>query len=174
MDHAPFQQYDYLDYVFGNANDAIDYIEQYLSDFNPDVVKEYWRHSDNVIDFSTINENLFDEEYSFNGDRHVALVGLEDFFNQPEIDDGIETSENGFYGVVQLVGAYAESHMGINFIDEENEYYLISMLNYIRGNTVFDKALANAGLTSRDEVTKENIAKFVKGLESQRANNLFS
>lgn len=170
MDHAPFEQYDYIDAVFENANDVVDYIEKYLPDFDDQHFGKYYPKHYDKIDFKLIKENLFDEDYCFSGSYHVALSGLEYFANQPDIDADSDTYVDGYSGVVQLVGSYWAWHFGIDFIDEENEGELASRLNYIRGTTVFNKALKHAELTEKDLATKENIDAFTKGLEKQRVN----
>ena len=109
-------------------------------------------------------EELFNS--MFNSDYYVmyaynAVVALEAFQNDQKLD-GYETELDGTFGAIELVKQYELKEFGEVNTSLEDPVKLANMVEYIRGEVSFKKALNVAGLDFDSETTEENIQKFIK------------
>ena len=109
-------------------------------------------------------EELFNS--MFNSDYYVmyaynAVVALEAFQNDQKLD-GYETELDGTFGAIELVKQYELKEFGEVNTSLEDPVKLANMVEYIRGEVSFKKALNIAGLDFDSETTEENIQKFIK------------
>lgn len=112
-------------------------------------------------------EDLFNS--MFNDDYYImyaynAVVALEAFQNDQKLD-GYETELDGTFGAIELVKQYELKEFGEVNTSLEDPVKLANMVEYIRGEVSFKKALNIAGLDFDSETTAENIQKFIKATE---------
>ena len=109
-------------------------------------------------------EDLFNS--MFNSDYYVmyaynAVVALEAFQNDQKLD-GYETELDGTFGAIELVKHYELEEFGEVNTSLEDPVKLVNMVEYIRGEVSFKKALNIAGLEIDSTATEENMHKFIK------------
>lgn len=112
-------------------------------------------------------EDLFNS--MFNSDYYVmyaynAVVALEAFQNDQKLDD-YETELDGTFGAIELVKQYELKEFGEVNTSLEDPVKLANMVEYIRGEVSFKKALNIAGLEIDSTATEKNIQKFIKATE---------
>lgn len=119
----------------------------------------------NAEDYSADDfDELFD--YMFNSDYYIigtyeAIEALETYKNDEKLD-GYETALNGVFGAIQLVKQYESDQFGDAFTPLDDPEKLASMVEYIRGESLFGEALIKANLDMDSETTKQNIQKFIE------------
>lgn len=119
----------------------------------------------NAEDYSADDfDELFD--YMFNSDYYIigtyeAIEALETYKNDEKLD-GYETALNGVFGAIQLVKQYESDQFGDAFTPLDDPEKLASMVEYIRGESLFGEALIKASLDMDSETTKQNIQKFIE------------
>lgn len=119
----------------------------------------------NAEDYSADDfDELFD--YMFNSDYYIigtyeAIEALETYKNDEKLD-GYETALNGVFGAIQLVKQYESDQFGDASTPLDDPEKLASMVEYIRGESLFGEALIKANLDMDSETTKQNIKKFIE------------
>lgn len=113
-------------------------------------------------------EDLFNS--MFNDDYYImyaynAVIALEAFQNDQKLD-GYETELDGTFGAIELVKQYELKEFGEVNTSLEDPVKLANMVEYIRGEVSFKKALNIAGLDFDSEMTEENIQKFIKAAKT--------
>ena len=115
-----------------------------------------------VNDFDELFDSMFNNDYYIIG-TYKAAEALETFKNDEKLD-GYETSLNGVFGAIELVKQYDLDQFGEVLTSLEDPEKLANMVEYIRGETLFNEALYKAGLTMDSEATQENIKKFIAAI----------
>lgn len=113
-------------------------------------------------------EGLFDS--MVNNDDYIlstyeAAQALETFKNDEKLD-GYETSLDGVFGAIELVQQYESDQFGEVLTPLYNPEKLANMVEYIRGENLFNEALNIAGLDMDSVTTAENIQKFIKAAKT--------
>lgn len=115
---------------------------------------------DEDVDFDTIKQNLFNSQEFATYDEAENEYYLEHFKNDPDIDWGIKTKRHGVFGAIDVIIRFEEDDFGEVNTDLSDPDDVANMIDYIRGNTIFDQALYESGVELDDMATKENIEKF--------------
>ena len=92
---------------------------------------------------------------------YEAAQALETFKNDKKLD-GYETDLDGVFGAIELVKQYESDQFGEVHTPLDNPEKVANMVEYIRGETLFNGALDKAGLTMDSEATKQNTKKFIE------------
>lgn len=111
-------------------------------------------------DFDELFTSMFNSEYYIIG-TYEAAKALETFKNEEELD-GYETDLDGVFGAIALVKQYETDHFVDVNTDLSDPEQVANMVEYIRGETLFYKALSNAGLDIDSEANKQTIKKFIE------------
>lgn len=111
-------------------------------------------------DFYDLCEVMFHRDAYIRG-AHEAYEALDTYTNDEELD-GYETGLEGRVGAAVLVERY-ELDQYCNPLTSMFDYEKIaSVVEYIRGKILFNKALKKASLTIVDKTTEENLQKFIE------------
>ena len=92
---------------------------------------------------------------------YEAAEALGTFKNDEKLD-GCETDLNGVFGAIELVKQYESDQFGEVHTPLDNPEKVANMVEYIRGETLFNEALNKASLDMDSETTKQSIQKFIK------------
>ena len=92
---------------------------------------------------------------------YEAAEALGTFKNDEKLD-GYKTDLDGVFGAIELVKQYESDQFGEVHTPLDNPEKLANMVEYIRGETLFNEALNTASLDMDSETTKQNIQKFIK------------
>lgn len=92
---------------------------------------------------------------------YEAAEALGTFKNDEKLD-GYETDLNGVFGAIELVKQYESDQFGEVHTPLDNPEKLANMVEYIRGETLFNEALNKANLDMDSETTKQNTKKFIE------------
>lgn len=109
-------------------------------------------------------ECLFDDMINSNDyiiGTYKASQALETFKNDEKLD-GYETDLDGVFGAIELVEQYESDQFGDVSTPLDDPEKLANMVEYIRGETLFYKALNNAGLDINSKATEQNTQKFIE------------
>ena len=117
-----------------------------------------------VDSFDDLFDDLFNSDYYIIS-MYKAAEALKTFKNDEALD-GYATTLDGIFGAVELVKQYDLDQFGEVLTPLEDPEKLASMVEYIRGETLFNEALDKAGLEIDSEATGENIQKFVKAAKT--------
>lgn len=114
-------------------------------------------------DFYDLCEAMFHRDDYIRG-THEASEALETYTNDKELDDGYETGLKGKTGAIVLVDRYELDQFAhiMTSLCKDEDVKIASMVEYIRGKTLFNKALDKAKLSIVDKPTKENVKKFIE------------
>lgn len=109
-------------------------------------------------------------EAMFNSDDYIvyayeAAKALETFKNDEKLD-GYKTELDGAFGAIELVKRYESDQFGEVSTILEDPRILANMVEYIRGEHLFDKVLNEAELDMDSETTQENIDKFIEAVKT--------
>ena len=113
-----------------------------------------------VDDFYDLFQAMFNSDYYIIG-TYEASQALEAYKNDEELD-GYKTKLDGEVGAIVLVERYGLDQFGEVSTQLDNPEELANMVEYIRGETLFNEALNKAGLDMDSETTKQNIKKFIE------------
>ena len=111
-------------------------------------------------DFDELFNSMFNSDYYIIG-TYEASQALETFENDEKID-GYETTLDGVFGAIELVKQYDLDQFGEVLTSLEDPEKLANMVEYIRGETLFNEALNKASLDMDSETTKQNTKKFIE------------
>ena len=92
---------------------------------------------------------------------YEASQALGTFKNDEKLD-GYETDLNGVFGAIELVKQYESDQFGEVHTPLDNPEKVANMVEYIRGETLFNEALNKASLDMDSETTKQNTKKFIE------------
>lgn len=92
---------------------------------------------------------------------YEAAQALETFKNDKRLD-GYKTDLDGVFGAIELVKQYESDQFGDVSTPLDSPEKVANMVEYIRGETLFNGALDKVGLTRDSEATKQNIKKFIE------------
>lgn len=107
---------------------------------------------------------LFDDMVSNNDyiiGTYEAVQALGTFKNDKKLD-GYTTDLDGVFGAIELVKQYEFDQFGIVSTPLDDPEGLANMIEYIRGETLFNEALNKANLTIVSETTEQNTQKFIE------------
>lgn len=113
-----------------------------------------------AYDFYELFNDMFNSDYYIIG-TYEASQALEAYKNDEKLD-GYKTDLDGVFGAIELVKQYEYDQFGKVATQLDNPEELASMVEYIRGETVFNEALNKAGLDMDSETTKQSIKKFIE------------
>lgn len=108
-------------------------------------------------DFDDLFDGMFDNHY-YIIETYEAAKALATFKNNEKLD-GYKTKLNGVFGAIELVKQYEIDLLLSTPLD--NPQRVANMVEYIRGQNLFNEALDKAGLDMEHVVTQENIQKFI-------------
>ena len=111
-------------------------------------------------DFDELFNDLFNSNYYIIG-TYEASKALETYKNDEELD-GYKIDLDGVFGAMELVKKYEFDQFGDGYTQLDNPEELANMVEYIRGETLFNEALNKAGLDMVSDTTKQNIKKFIE------------
>lgn len=116
-------------------------------------------------DFYDLCEDMFHRDVYIRG-THEAYEALDTYTNDEELD-GYKIALKGRVlegrvGAGALVDRYELDQYAHMLTSEFDDEKVATMVEYIRGKTLFNKALDKAGLTIVDKPTKENLKKFIE------------
>ena len=111
-------------------------------------------------DFDELFNSMFNSDYYIIG-TYEASQALETFENDEKLD-GHETTLDGVFGAIDLVKQYDLDQFGGVLTSLEDPEKLANMVEYIRGETLFNEALNKASLDMDSETTKQNIKEFIE------------
>ena len=109
--------------------------------------------------FEDLFNSMFNSDYYIIG-TYKASEALGAYKNDERID-GYKTDLDGVFGAVELVKQYDLDQFGEVLTPLEDPEKLANMVEYIRGETLFNEALDKTGLTMDSETTEENVKKFI-------------
>ena len=135
------------------------------------IVKDYFAKDEiietlkNAEDYSVDNFNglftsMFNSDYYIIG-TYKAAKALETYKNDKTLD-GYKTDLDGVFGAVELVKQYDLDQFGEVLTPLDDPEKLANIVEYIRGENLFNEALNKAGLNMDSETTKQNIKKFIE------------
>lgn len=113
-----------------------------------------------VDDFDELFNDLFNQDYYIIG-TYEASQALETYKNDEKLD-GYTIDLDGVFGAIELVKQYESDQFGEVSTQLDNPEELANMVEYIRGETLFNEALNKSGLDMDSETTKHNIKKFIE------------
>lgn len=113
-----------------------------------------------VDSFDDLFASMFNSNYYIIG-TYEASEALAAYKNDEELD-GYKTDLDGAFGAIELVKHYESDQFGEVSTQLDNPEELATMVEYIRGETVFNEVLNKAGLDMDSEATKQNIKKFIE------------
>ena len=96
---------------------------------------------------------------------YEASQALETFKNAEELD-GYKTDLDGVFGAIELVKQYESDQFGEVHTPLDSPEKVANMVEYIRGETLFNEALNKASLDMDSEATKQNIKEFIEAAEA--------
>lgn len=108
--------------------------------------------------FDELFNYMFNEDYYIIG-MYEAAKALESYKNDEKLD-GYTTDLDGIFGAIELVKQYDLDRFGEVLTALDDPEKLANMVEYIRGENLFNASLSRAGLDLSDEVTEKNILKF--------------
>lgn len=111
-------------------------------------------------DFDGLFEDLFNRDYYIIG-AYEASEALATYKNDEELD-GYKTELDGVFGAIELVKQYKSDQFGEVSTQLDNPEKLANMVEYIRGETLFNEALNKASVDMDSETTKQNSKKFLE------------
>lgn len=116
-------------------------------------------------DFYDLCEAMFHRDVYIRG-AHEAYEALDTYTNDEELD-GYKIALKGRVlegrvGAGALVDRYELDQYCHSLTPMFDYEKIASMVEYIRGKTLFNKALDKAGLTIVDKTTEENLEKFIE------------
>ena len=111
-------------------------------------------------DFDELFTDMFNSDYYIVG-KYEASQALETFKNDEALD-GYTTDLDGVFGAIELVKQYESDQFGDVSTPLDSPEKVANMVEYIRGETLFNGALDKVGLTRDSEATKQNIKKFIE------------
>ena len=113
-----------------------------------------------VNDFDELFNSMFNSDYYIIG-RYEAAKALETYKNDEEVD-GYKTAFDGVFGAIGLIEQYESDQFGQVSTPLGDPEQVANMVEYIQGETLFTKALNEAGLDIDSEATGQNIQKFIE------------
>ena len=113
-----------------------------------------------VNDFDELFNHMFNSDYYIIG-RYEAAQALETYKNDEELD-GYKTALDGVFGAIELVEQYESNQFGDVSTPLDDPEKLANMVEYIRGETLFNEALNKASLDMDSEATDQNVQKFIE------------
>lgn len=113
-----------------------------------------------VADFEGIFDSMFNNDYYIIG-TYEATEALETFKNDEKLD-GYETALDGTFGAIELVKQYELDQFGEISTQLDDPEKLANIVEYIRGESLFNEALNKANLDMDSETTKQNIKEFIE------------
>lgn len=134
--------------------------------FTKDEIIETLKNAEDysAYDFYDLFEAMFHKDYYITGthEANEANEALETYTNDEELD-GYKTDLEGKVGAVVLAERFELDQFGsiLTPLYDEPEK-LATMVEYIRGNTLFKEALNKANIDMFEETTEENLKKFIE------------
>ena len=130
--------------------------------FTKEEIVEVMENADEygVDSFDDLFNAMFNSDYYIIG-TYKASQALETFKNDKRLD-GYETDLDGVLGAIELVKQYESDQFGDVSTPLDDPEKLANMVEYIRGEMLFNEALDKAGLDMDSEATKQNVKKFIK------------
>ena len=113
-----------------------------------------------VNSFEDLFNSMFNSHYYIAG-MYEASKALEAYKNDERID-GYKTALNGVFGAIELIKQYELDQFGEVLTPLDEPQRVANMVEYIRGETLFNEALNKANLDMDSETTKQNIKKFIE------------
>ena len=113
-----------------------------------------------VNSFEDLFNSMFNSNYYITG-TYEASQALGTFKNDEKLD-GYKTDLDGVFGAVELVKQYESDQFGEVSTQLDNPEKVANMVEYIRGETLFNEALNKANLDMDSETTKQNTKKFIE------------
>lgn len=110
-------------------------------------------------DFDELFNDMFNSDYYIIG-AYKAAEALKAFTNDENID-GYKTDLDGVFGAIELVQQYETDQLGETSTPLDDPEKLANMVEYIRGERLFNEALDDAGLDVDSTTTEENIKSFI-------------
>lgn len=108
-------------------------------------------------DFDTFENEVFNDEER-NMYYNEAKDELEKFVSDEDLD-GYETVD-GVFGAIELIKEYESTEFGEVNTDFSNPCDIANMIDFIRGENVFDEVMEKAGLERDDDISAENLKLF--------------
>lgn len=110
-------------------------------------------------DFDELFNDMFNSDYYIIG-TYKAAEALKAFTNDENID-GYKTDLDGVFGAIELVQRYESDQFGETSTPLDDPEELANMVEYIRGERLFNEALDDAGLDVDSTTTEENTRSFI-------------
>lgn len=110
-------------------------------------------------DFDELFNDMFNSDYYIIG-TYKAAEALKTFTNDENIDD-YKTDLDGVFGAIELIQQYEIDQFGKTSTPLDDPEKLANMVEYIRGEHLFNEALNNASLDADSATTEENIKSFI-------------
>ena len=110
--------------------------------------------------FDSLFEAMFNRDYYIIG-TYEASEALGTYKNDERLD-GYKTNLDGLTGAAVLVERYELNQCGNILTPLDDPEKLANMVEYIRGETLFDEALNKANIDMFEAPTKENLEKFIE------------
>ena len=111
-------------------------------------------------DFDELFNGMFNRDYYIIG-TYEAAKALETFKNDEKLD-GYKTSLDGVFGAIELIKQYETDQFGEVHTALDDPEQVANMVEYIRGENLFNEALNKANLDMDSETTGQNIKKFIE------------
>ena len=114
----------------------------------------------NVSDFECLFESMIRSSDYILG-TYEAVGALENFKNDEELDR-YRTGLDGIFGAIELVKWYEIDQFREQYTALDDPQQVANMIEYIRSETLFCKALRGAQINIKSEANKSNIKKFIE------------
>ena len=124
------------------------------------IIKTMQNAKDYSMDsFEDLFNSMFNSDYYIIG-TYKASEALGAYKNDERID-GYKTDLDGVFGAVDLVKQYESDQFGEVSTPLDSPERIANMIEYIRGESLFNEALSNAGLNPDSETTEKNLKTFL-------------
>ena len=113
-----------------------------------------------VSSFEDLFNSMFNSDYYITG-MYEASQALETFKNAEDLD-GCKTDLDGVFGAIELIEQYELDQFGEVLTPLDEPQRVANMVEYIRGEALFNEALNKASLDMDSEATKQSAQKFIE------------